>query len=306
MGDDWGPLTGPWERDADNPLITMGRGVQGGRVLLRGGCWWMFLAHYDGHVQETRLARSAEGLVWSVLPEAVLRPADPWEGSYCIGKVAAVVDDEVRLYYFGKEGIQERIGLASSTDMARWRRCAQNPVFQVSQSLEPGERLFPDAIVQHDGCQFLFYDLGFDYHHAQHPRAYRIRVATSPDGVGWEDAATAPVLSAGTAGSWDDAWVCQCSVTRIGELYYMLYIGKSTRGANKDDQSIGLARAPHPCGPWERYPDNPVFGPGASGDWDGAFLQHPYPVQTDRGWRMYYTGNSGGVYAVGVAHSQRL
>ena len=74
---------------------------------------------------------------------------------------------------------------------------------------------------------------------------------------------------------------------------------------------IGLARARHPEGPWEKYPGNPVFSPtGDPGDWDGGLRHHVCPVQIDGGWFFYYNGwngtetaqnSAGAEYGIGIA-----
>ena len=127
-------------------------------------------------------------------------------------------------------------------------------------------------------------------------------MAVGSDGVHFRDATDGPLLTAGHEGSWDDAWVCQCSVTRVGRWWYMLYVGMSRRDNNKDGQAFGLARALHPAGPWEKYPGNPIFSPTEDGhSWDSSFLQHPCPLRIQGRWHLYYTGHDGKRYSTGVA-----
>jgi beta-xylosidase len=83
-------------------------------------------------------------------------------------------------------------------------------------------------------------------------------------------------------------------------------------GSKDNGQSFGLARAKHPEGPWEKYPNNPVFSQtGKAEDFDAGFLQHACPVKVGKQWRIYYNGNRvvpkskerpvGREYAIGVA-----
>jgi len=59
----------------------------------------------------------------------------------------------------------------------------------------------------------------------------------------------------------------------------------------QEQDGLGLARARHLEGPWEKYPHNPVFKPtGSAADFDGAYLQHPCPVKVGGQWRLYYNG----------------
>lgn len=304
--DDWGPLTGPWKRH-DSDALTTGEGIEilSGQNACQGvfeyrGRWRLLLQSYDG-AQHTRLTSSDDGLAWDE-PQSVLRPEEAWEGDYALGNAVRVEDEEVWLYYFGKVGIQERIGLARSADLVAWRRHPGNPVFSPSDSSRPAERVFPDSAVRHEDRVFLFYDAGFGYQHPEHPRAYTIWAAAGHDGLSFADVVPHPVLGPGDEGSWDDAWVCQAHVIEIEGWWYMLYVGMSSGRDNKDGQAFGLARAPHPAGPWEKYPGNPVFSPAGREAWDGLFLQHPCPVRCGDEWRLYYTGH--GIttgYAVGLA-----
>ena len=303
---DWGPLTGPWTRVGSTPLTSPDGEFLCGQcgcqtVFHYGGRWHMLVQAYDG-LQHTRLTGSDDGRRWDP-PQSVLRPQGGWEGDYALGNALHISGDQVRLYYFGKEGICERVGLATSTDLVHWRRHPGNPVFSPPDASQPAERVFPDSVVQHQDRFYLFYDAGFDYHHPRHPRAYTIRVAASPDGVSFADVAPHPVLAPGEDGSWDDAWVCQASVVQADDEWYMLYVGMSRRNDNKDGQAFGLARAPQPEGPWEKYPHNPIFTPAGGDAWDGRFLQHPCPVHFGDQWRLYYTGNGPDGYAVGLATS---
>ena len=311
---EWGPLVGPWIRVGHNPLITLAGGektsIQNGpqAVFRRGGRWWMvIMANNPTHGQATKLAVSDDGLTWTRPSlEPVLRRKHPWEGGYAVAKVVCVVGDEVRLYYFGKKGIEERIGLATTRDMKTFRKHEGNPIFTAADSSMDGQRVFPNSVVEHEGKWYLYYDIGWGYKHAEHPRAYVIGAAVSADGVQFEDGPNNPLIELGPAGTWDAQHVCQASVVFIDPWWYMLYIGASETSVNKHGQSVGLARAANPLGPWEKYPANPVFAPsGQEGAWDGAYLQHPCPVEVDGQWRLYYTGNNGQVYAIGMAIASR-
>jgi beta-xylosidase len=115
--------------------------------------------------------------------------------------------------------------------------------------------------------------------------------------VTWTDSEKSPVLTGADPKSkaWDTA-VSQCSVVKIGDWFFMLYSG--CRGKKNNGQSFGLARAKHPEGAWEKYPNNPVFShtgrygrKGEKEDFDARFLQHPCPVKVGKQWRIYYNGN---------------
>jgi len=302
---DWGPLAGPWTRASSAPLIAADghplHGQNGCQTVFHyRGRWRMLVQRYDG-LQHTCLTCSDDGLSWDA-PQPVLYPEGDWEGGYALGNAVRVNDDEVWLYYFGKQGTCERVGLAVSSDLVDWRRHPDNPLLSPIDISLAVERVFPDSIVRCDGASYLFYDAGFDYHHATHPRAYTIRVAVGLDGIAFEDLGLLPALAPGEKGAWDDAWVSQAHVLSHRDWWYMLYVGMSRRGDNKDGQAFGLARARHPAEQWEKHPHNPVFSPTGGDAWDGRFLQHPCPVRAGDQWRLYYTGNGPEGYAVGLAN----
>jgi hypothetical protein len=312
--DDWGPLAGPWTRYAGNPIVMPtdresggGPGPQG--VVYYRGQWRMFLMSVVDGEQNTVLLNSPDGLCWRrAEPYPFLRVTEPYEGRYALIKSAVVDGDHLNLYYFGKVGIAERVCLASTDDLQRIDKHAENPLFTAAMADLDGERVFPAATVRDGGLWYHFYDIGYDYQHPWHPRAYRICAATSRDGVHWTDAPMNPLLTPGPVGAWDDAWVSQAAVVRGGEWWYLLYAGQGAARSNKSGQSIGLARARHPLGAWEKHPRNPILAPAHDeAAWDGAFVQHPCPAWVDGGWRLYYSGFGGDPpsYRVGLAVQQQ-
>ncbi len=312
---DWGPFAGPWKGYDKNPVITLeGRetySIQNGpqTVIAWKGRWVMFLQTSQPMV--TKLAVSEDGLTWKrPHHDYLLKPEMPWEGSYNLAKAAVVRGDEVWLYYFGKKGGRESIGLARSGDLVNWQKEPQSIFTSDDSRIEGTTRAFPDCVIREGDTWYMYHDVGVDYGHPNYPN-YAIGVATSKDGVTWTDSTKSPVLSpaANDSDEWDRASTSHASVHRIGDWFYMLYsgaIGKKEKG-----QAFGLARARHPEGPWKKYPRNPVFKPtGDEADFDGVFLQHPCPVKVDGQWRLYYNGwtrtpkakNSiGAVYAIGIA-----
>ena len=318
----WGPFMGPWTRYAKNPIIRLeGKetySIQNGpqTVIEWKGRWLMFLMTSQPMV--TKLAVSDDGLEWKrPHHDYLLKPEMSWEGNYNLAKAAMVRGDEVWLYYFGKRAGRESIGLARSTDLIHWNK-QPNSILTSDNSRIDGTRAFPDCVIKEGDIWYMYYDVGWDYHHPKNPDGYAIGVATSEDGITWTDSPKSPLLTTSqrTADSWDDGMLSQCSVTKIGDRYFMLYSGGTNNHGRKylgkNKMAFGLARARHPEGPWEKYPHNPVFTPtGNEEDFDGVFLQHPCPVRVGNQWRLYYNGWTtvpkskarpvGAEYAIGVA-----
>lgn len=310
MADDWGPLTGPWVRES-RPIITATNveesggeiGIQCGTNLLQfqDKYWMLLLTPTRRFGYTTKVAVSDDGLEWrreSYAP--LLQRKYKWEGPYNLAKTWIRQGDRVLIYYFGKLGIEERIGLAVTADMKTVEKREEGPIVTVRDVKLDGERIFPGSVVKDGETFYLFYTIGYGYHHPEHPRHYVIGLATSTDGVNFADADQNPQLGHGRDGAWDDKHVCQPSVLRIGDWWYMMYTGASRKQPGKDGQSFGLARARKPTGPWERYPRNPIMQPRGD-SWDNKLLQHACPEKVDGRWVLYYTGNSGRRYAIGRA-----
>jgi poly(3-hydroxybutyrate) depolymerase len=323
---DWGPFVGPWKRHEENPIIKLegkeSYSIQNGpqSVIHWKDKWHMFLMTSQPMV--TKLAQSDDGLTWKrPHHNYLLQPEMPWEGSYNLAKAAVVRDDEVWLYYFGKKAKTEMVSLARSNDLVNWQK-EPKPIFTHQDSRIDGTRAFPDCVIQEGDTWYMYYDVGYDYHHPKNPDGYAIGVATSPDGINWTDSPKSPVLTVSerTPDSWDDGMVSQCSVHKIGHWFYMLYSGSTNKHgrkySGKNRMAFGLARARYPEGPWEKYPDNPVFAPtGNEEDFDGIFLQHACPVKVGDQWRLYYNGwtlhpeaknTIGAEYAIGLAFAKVL
>ena len=319
---EWGPWVGPWERVGDGPVASdpnggdLQAGPQG--VVRHGEAYLMFamntmrLTTIDGRRNEarvTRLLTSDDGTTWHLGAGPLLVPQRDYEGPYALTK--AVVpdpdDDRLRLYYFGKvDDLEERACLAfydPATGLIQ--RSDANPVLAVDDLDEAYERLFPASVVQDRGKWWMVYDAGYGYKHPTHPRAYVIRLALSDDGLDFKPL-DGNLLDPGEAGAWDSAWVSQPAVQKLGDWWYMLYAGQSKANADKAGQSFGLARARSLTGPWERYPENPIFTPAEGNAWDSGLVQHPCPVRVGDTWSLYYTARPAlGPYAVGRAILQR-
>ena len=301
---DWGPFVGPWKRYAGNPILSEPGACPGpSSVIHYDSQWWMFVYNNNGH--NTRLAVSEDGYDWRYVHDRPILTAEHrWEGSYALTKAALVIDGVVHLYYMGKQGIEERIGIATNSERdlftAAWLKHPENPLFTRQDLTADIQRVFPSSVVEDGGTYYLFLDSGYDYRHPMFPRQYTINVASSRDGVRFEELA-ADVVVPGRGGTWESQAVSQSAVRKVGDWWYMIYSG-FPKGASKSAQAFGLARARRPQGPWQKYPDDPIFtATGNDEDWDGGFVQHACPVEIDGAWHLYYAGNQTGVYRTGVA-----
>ncbi|MEM7226068.1 MAG: hypothetical protein AAF495_24025 [Pseudomonadota bacterium] len=148
----------------------------------------------------------------------------------------------------------------------------------------------PGAMTIHDGKFHMMFDALPKW---PHPLA--IGYASSEDGINWVKESDGPVLTAEDTGlDVKSIMANSMLVTDEGQwvLYFTLvdpekhFVGK-----------IARATAPSPLGPWTTDPE-PVLEPGPEGAWDGKYVGNASVVQSDEGYRMYYTGT--GKYEVGA------
>lgn len=94
-----------------------------------------------------------------------------------------------------------------------------------------------------------------------------------------------PVLAPGPYRSWDEYGAADPYVIRLGEFYYMYYLGEDRSWT----QSIGVARSRDGI-QWEKLRTNPVLTPGGPGSFDQHGIGEPAVWQSGGFYWMLYTG----------------
>ncbi|KAA2240037.1 family 43 glycosylhydrolase [Chitinophaga agrisoli] len=99
------------------------------------------------------------------------------------------------------------------------------------------------------------------------------------------------VLSPRGPGYWDATTCHNPNIQKIGNKYYLFYMGNSN--GKTDTKRIGLAIADSPYGPWQRS-DTPLLEAGAPGDWDDHCTTNPALVHHPNGeyWLYYKSWNT--------------
>lgn len=88
--------------------------------------------------------------------------------------------------------------------------------------------------------------------------------ATSPDGVFWEE--DGPAVTRGTAGSYDDRSVFTPEILKCEGRFFLVYQVVSHPYLRANRESIAMAVADSPYGPWEKTAA-PILQPSAPADW---------------------------------------
>ncbi|WP_257669693.1 glycoside hydrolase family protein [Parapedobacter tibetensis] len=95
-----------------------------------------------------------------------------------------------------------------------------------------------------------------------------------------------PVLTPRGAGYWDATTCHNPLIKRVGDQYFLFYMGNANGKTNT--KRIGLATADSLYGPWKRK-DIPLLDVGAEGAWDDHCTTNPAFVENEDGtFSLYY------------------
>jgi predicted GH43/DUF377 family glycosyl hydrolase len=213
---------------------------------------------------------------WSPNPAPVLSPGGPGEWDHVDVLNPSVVKHGSLYYnlYSGFDGRTWRTGLATSPDGLHWTKLGQ--VLSPQAGTWEGDYIAANGSVVVSGRQFLYW--------YQAGRLPGIGLARSPDARSWTKLPE-PVLRPGPRGSWDERGVADPYVIRLGDTYYMYYLGQDRARR----QRLGVARS-QDGERWQKLRSNPVLELGAMGTFDENGLGEPAVwVSGGRYW-MLYTG----------------
>jgi len=170
-----------------------------------------------------------------------------------------------------------------------WLRYHDNPVLTPGNQGSWDENFsVVNTVLFHEDIYKMWYegDNGFGY-------------ATSLDEIHWvKDTLNNPVLGPGPVGSWDESAINNASVIIINNVYHMWYSGVD----DFNDNRIGHAISSDGIN-WDKDTANPVLDLGPPGSWDDHELIHPFVMQDDTVYRMYYNGHDGTTQRILYAYS---
>lgn len=119
-------------------------------------------------------------------------------------------------------------------------------------------------------------------------RNFQIGHATSTDGSTWTKDANNPVLTMGSAGTWDKSWICLGSVLYDGTKYHLWY-----SGCDSSRVGVKMGHATSTNGlTWTKDPANPVLESLTAGNWDYSRIDYPSVLFDGAVYHMWYSGGS--------------
>ncbi|MBI5671595.1 MAG: hypothetical protein HZC41_26685 [Chloroflexi bacterium] len=216
-----------------------------------------------------------------------------WDGQYTDPGAVLVHDGQFHLFRNGFIGwpAKVQVGYLTSPDGIKWTEASESPVLGTDDVPYAGvAALASSALVEDDGTWVLYF---YTWESRSGGRSGgAIGRATAPSPVGPWTVDPEPILTPGSAGSWDALQVNAPSVVKTDEGYWMYFSG------NRDGlptSKIGLATSEDGI-TWTKY-DDPATTDAAHADSDpilqtdeaGAFVHQPRVVYTpDDGWVMIY------------------
>ena len=164
---------------------------------------------------------------------------------------------------------------------------------------DSGVLRFP-YVLRHNDQFHMFYEARLPFDPSE-ILPVSIGYASSADGINWVKSDLNPILE-GDGTGFDSASVSRpiVSVDDNGS-WIMYYAGEGE--ANR--VGIGMATSSSPTGPWERT-DAPLLIDGSEGTWDDQMVLPDQIIQSEDGYRMYYSGReaSGRPAMIGLATSE--
>ncbi len=248
---------------------------------------------------------STDGLAWTpAVPVDGDNPApvvlDGIEGTWQdrVETAEAVLrPDGIWLYYAGYPQVPDdvlvapgEVGLALSSDGVDFARVGDGPVLARTAGGMDNDAIYSPAVVWWGEQAWMIYAGHCWTDCGEAGPGLRILGATSPDGVAWTKHG-APVLEAATAGvSWAASGVAEPDLVEGPDgLLYIFFSAFS--GDDGEDVVIGVARSPHPFGPWEVAPE-PVVASSDPTGWEGHEVIAPSVLVEDGRVRLWYHGLS--------------
>ncbi|MEK7812542.1 MAG: hypothetical protein AAB296_02190, partial [Candidatus Desantisbacteria bacterium] len=277
-------------------------------VLLANNRYHLWYVSQNGAQHSISYAKSTDGVTWETCPSnPVLEDGvgEVWDGELVSQPTVLHDGIQYQMWYTGYDGVNMRIGYATSTNGVDWNKYAGNPVLDLGAGGDFDDTGVSSPVVLYDGSLYYMWYTGYDGVHT------RIGYATSIDGVVWHKVggslphAGKPVIDLGNSGDWDDAGVSGPNVLYDGTIYQMWYAGY-----DGDRMRIGCATSTdgvvwNKVGGLLPHSGNPVLDLGASGDFDDAGVSSPAVLNDGTVSRMFYTGYDGDQLKIGYAIGQK-
>ncbi len=296
-----------WTKSSENPVLNLGAAGTWDDVYVLTASYYFdgstYHMWYSGSGTTDELifdighATSTDGLAWTkdaLNPVLERGPTDSWDDYRVYFPTVFLVDTIFHMLYSGLDGTNLRIGRATSPDGITWTKDALNPILDLGPAGSWDAVGLVSEIVLFDGFIYHLWYTGID------DQVHRIGHATSPDGIVWtKDSTNNPVMSVGSATSWDYPRVQGIHIIFDGAIYQMWY-----SGGDFFDWRIGYATSVNGIS-WTKFENNPILEVGPAGSWDDASTAFGLVQldETNSTYNMWYSGYDGTNVRIGYAKS---
>lgn len=214
---------------------------------------------------------------WKPVPDPVLVNGAPgeWDGVDALNPSVVRTADGLFNFYSGFDGRTWHTGLAISSDGLHWKKHGR--------VLSPDPKTWEGDYIAANGSVLRVNGKFHHWYQAGGERVPQIGLATSSDGRNWTKTSE-PVLPTGPRGSWDERGVGDPYVIRVGETFYLYYLGQDRARR----QRLGIARS-YDGRHWEKLRSNPILELGDPERFDGTGLGEPAVWQSHGSYWMLYT-----------------
>ncbi len=267
-----------WVKYIHNPIITPTLdswnsekvGLSSVMVDSTGYKMW-----YSGNNRVIGYATSSDGLNWTKYLTPVLEPdtTGNWDSGYVMVPHVIYHEGIYKMWYRGAlkadTSYGASIGYATSPDGIHWTKYPGNPILTTRSLNKKLSSAY--VIATGNNYQMWYSDLP----------SSKINYATSTDGINWLEYGGNPVLRKGLEDSWDNEAVAYPYLVFNGRNYEMWYAGNYS--------SIGYATSSDGIS-WSKFPNNPLFEPGAKKSWDSNFTMAFAVVLQNGIYKLWYSG----------------
>jgi predicted GH43/DUF377 family glycosyl hydrolase len=272
-----------WTKHPENPVLGPGicrQAVFDCCVIPQRGKLRMWFSWRD--LQSLAYTESRDGAHWSG-PHTVLEPdkSMEWERDNLNRPHVLQAGERWYMWYTGQNDKAGRsaIGLATGPDGLHWERAATDPVLDAGGGWERSNVMCPHVLYE-NGVFRMWYSGGEKYE----PDA--VGYAESDDGIHWRRHPDNPVIR--PVDKWESSRTTAACIVPRKHDYLAFYIGFA-EGFEKCQ--IGMARSRDGIHDWERYPGNPIIGPGPAGSWEDCNTYKPYVVRFHEEWYLWYNAS---------------
>ena len=232
-----------WYRYAKNPVLKGDLGdwtkgeVENPSVAWINDTYFMFFTNGETS-KHIGLATSINGMDWEPYPEPVISIGSEgdWD-SERVHKCCRILEwnEQYWTWYGGKGDAGWSIGVATSSDLKKWKKLESNPVFFCGDEGEwdSDAVLTPFVFLVGDGLE-MWYSGRSDSVNA-------LGRAFSQDGIHWKKASNNPIFGPGNPDDWDGSCACDAALVFTPDSIKLWYSGHI-----QYDWNIGHAISPIP------------------------------------------------------------